>query len=101
MDKLEVKLKCDNDMELLNNHQELFYIDLIYAEHIDLVKRIIILLRNNDDYYQQSLQEGVAELFPNGVEDPGYFFFGYYMKKENIHLQPLSKLVQDMVAVLS
>ena len=98
MDRLEVKLKCDSSAEMLNNHQKLFHIDLIYAEHIDVVKRIIVLLRNNNDYYRRSLQDGVGELFPNGVEDPGYFFFGYYMKKENVHLQPLSKLVQDVVA---
>jgi len=35
------------------------------------------------------------------VEDPGYFFFGYYMKKENIHLQPLSKMVQDVVEAMT
>lgn len=100
MDNLEVKLKCDTDTELLNNHQELFHIDWIYAEHLDVVKRIIILLRTNDNYYRQSLQDGVSELFPNGVEDPGFFFFGYYMNKENTHLQPLSKLVQDVVEVM-
>ena len=48
----------------------------------------------------QSLVTSLSELLPNGVEDPGYFFFGYYMKKENVHMQPLSKLVQDMVEVL-
>lgn len=97
MERLEVKLKCDSSAEMLKNHQELFHIDLIYSEHIDVVKRIIVLLRNNNDYYRRSLQDSVVELFPNGVEDPGYFFFGYYMKKENVHLQPLSKLVQDVV----
>lgn len=100
MDKLEVKLKCETDKAMLDNHQELFHIDYIYAEHLDVVKRIIVLLRNNDDYYQKSLIESLPELLPNGVEDPGYFFFGYYMKKENIHMQPLSKLVQDVVEVM-
>lgn len=98
MDRLEVKLKCDSSEELLDNHQRLFHIDLIYAEHIDVVKRIIVILQANSDYYRQSLNESVGRLFPNGVEDPGYFFFGYYMKNENVHLQPLSKLVQDVVA---
>lgn len=97
MDKLEVKLKCDSIPSILDNHQELFHIDLIYAEHIDVVKRIIVTLQANSDYYRQSLSESVGRLFPNGVEDPKYFFFGYYMKKENVHLQPLSKLVQDVV----
>ena len=97
MDKLEVKLKCDSIPSILDNHQELFHIDLIYAEHIDVVKRIIVILQANSDYYRQSLSESVGTLFPNGVEDPKYFFFGYYMKKENVHLQPLSKLVQDVV----
>lgn len=98
MDKLEVKLKCDSIPSILDNHQELFHIDLIYAEHIDVVKRIIVILQANSDYYRQSLNESVGVLFPNGVEDPKYFFFGYYMKKENVHLQPLSKLVQDVMA---
>lgn len=98
MDKLEVKLNCDKNTVMLKNHQDLFHIDYIYAEHLDVVKRIIILLRNNDGYYQQSLRDSVPELLPNGVEDPGYFFFGYYMEKKNIHMQPLSKLVQDLVA---
>lgn len=97
MDRLEVKLRCDSDAALLENHQKLFHIDLIYAEHMDVVKHIIVILQANSDYYRQSLQDGVRELFPNGVEDPEYFFFGYYMKKENVHLQPLSKLVQDIV----
>ena len=99
-DKLEVKLKCDMDTEMLKNHQDLFHIDYIYAEHLDVVKRIILLMRNNSNYFQKALQESVAELFPNGMEDPGYFFFGYYMRKENVHLQPLSKLVQDVVEVM-
>lgn len=100
MDKLEVKLKCDRDTDsdMLANHQELFHIDLIYAVHIDVVQRVIIILRANGGYYRQSLKEGLDELFPMGVEDPGYFFFGYYMKKENVHMQPLSKLVQDVVS---
>lgn len=97
LDSLEVKLKCDSSQELLDNHQDLFHIDLIYAEHVDVVKRIIVILQANSDYYRQSLSESVGRLFPNGVEDPGYFFFGYYMKNENVHLQPLSKLVQDVV----
>ena len=98
MDKLEVHLKCDSNPDLLKNHQELFHIDLIYAEHIDVVERVIVVLRSNGDYYRKSLQEGLDELFPNGVEDPGYFFFGYYMHKDNVHLQPLSKMVQDVVS---
>ena len=97
LDSLEVKLKCDSSQDLLENHQGLFHIDLIYAEHVDVVKRIIVILQANSDYYRQSLSESVGRLFPNGVEDPEYFFFGYYMKKENVHLQPLSKLVQDVV----
>lgn len=97
MERLEVKLKCDSCEEMLKNHQKLFHIDLIYAEHKDVVQRIIVILQANSSYYRQSLQDGVRELFPNGVEDPGYFFFGYYMKKEYVHLQPLSKLVQDVV----
>ena len=97
MDKLEVKLKCDIIPSILDNHQELFHIDQIYAEHIDVVKRIIVILKANESFYRKSLQASLSTLFPFGVEDPGYFFFGYYMKKENIHLQPLSKLVQDIV----
>ena len=100
MDKLELKLDSDDD-QLLENHQRLFHIDLIYTEHLDVAKRIIVLLRNNSPYYQKSLQEGLKTLFPFGVEDPGYFFFGYYMKKENIHLQPLSKMVQDVVEAMT
>ena len=100
MDKLEVNLKCDTNPNLLKNHQELFHIDVIYAEHIDVVERVIVVLRANGDYYRKSLQEGLDELFPNGVEDPDYFFFGYYMDKENVHLQPLSKMVQDVVSQL-
>lgn len=100
MVKLEVNLKCNSNPELLKNHQELFHIDLIYAEHIDLVERVIVVLRANGDYYRKSLQDGLDELFPNGVEDPGFFFFGYYMKKENVHLLPLSKMVQDVVRQL-
>lgn len=64
---------------------------------MDVVKRIIVILQTNSGYYRQSLQDCVRELFPNCVEDPGYFFFGYYMKKENVHLKQLSKLVQDIV----
>ena len=100
MDKLELKLDSEDDA-LLENHQKLFHIDLIYAEHLDIVQRIIVLLRDNSTYYQKSLQEGLEKLFPMGVEDPGFFFFGYYMKKENIHMQPLSKMVQDVVEAMT
>lgn len=63
--------------------------------------QVQMLLRNNSPYYRKSLQEGLKTLFPLGVEDPGYFFFGYYMKKENIHLQPLSNMVQDVVEAMT
>ncbi len=101
MDKLEVKLKCDSSQDMLDNHQELFHIDLIYTQHIDVVQRIIVILKANESFYRKSLQDSLSTLFPMGVEDPGYFFFGYYMEKENIHLQLLSKLVQDVVEQVS
>ena len=96
MDELEVKL-CSDNKELLKNHQELFHIDSIYAEHIDVVQRIILIMQANSPYYREALQTALDSLFPLGVDDPQFFFFGYYLKKENIHLQPLSKLVQDVV----
>ena len=99
MDKLEVKLNS-SDGELLKNHQDLFHIDLIYAQHIETVQRIIVMLRANSDYYMISLQESLDALFPMGVEDPECFFFGFHMKREHVHMQPLNMLVQDVVKVL-
>ena len=99
MENLEVKLASGNS-ELLKNHQDLFHIDLIYAQHIEVVQRIIVLLRANSDYYRISLQESLEALFPMGVEDPESFFFGFHMKREYVHRQPLNMLVQDVVEVL-
>lgn len=102
MENLEVKLTITNTdyTDLLNNHQDLFHIDLIYAQHIETVQRIIVKLRANSDYYMISLQESLDALFPMGVEDPESFFFGFHMKKEHVHLQPLNMLVQDVVKSL-
>lgn len=99
MDKLAVMLHS-NDTRLLANHKRLFHINEIYSQHADVLQRLVVTLKNNRPEYRQSLQDSLAELFPNGVEDPQYFFFGYYMKSDHIHRQPLSKMVQDVVKQL-
>ena len=98
MDKLEVKLNSNN-ATLLENHQKLFHIDEIYEQHIDVVQELIVKMRNFSDGNQQATMDSVAILFPNGVDDPERFFFGYYMDKEYVHYRPLSKLAQDVVAI--
>lgn len=98
MDKLEVKLNSSNTT-LLKNHQKLFHIDEIYEQHIDVVEELIIKMRNFSDSNQRATMESVAILFPNGVDDPERFFFGYYMEKKHVHYRPLSKLAQDVVAI--
>lgn len=98
MDKLEVKLNSNN-ATLLENHQKLFHIDEIYEQHIDVVQELIVKMRDFSDSNQQATMDSVAILFPNGVDDPERFFFGYYMDKEYVHYRPLSKLAQDVVAI--
>ena len=98
MDKLEVKLNSNN-ATLLENHQILFHIDEIYEQHIDVVQELIVKMRDFSDSNQQATMDSVAILFPNGVDDPERFFFGYYMDKEYVHYRPLSKLAQDVVAI--
>lgn len=99
MSSLYVELSSD-DADLLSNHLELFHINQIYAQHTDVLHRLMVIMKSNSNSYQQSLQDGLSELFPCGVEDPEYFFFGYYMKPEHVHYQPLSKMVQDVVQIL-
>lgn len=98
MDKLEVKLNSNN-ATLLENHQKLFHIDEIYEQHIDVVQELIVKMRDFSESNQQATMDSVAILFPNGVDDPERFFFGYYMDKEYVHYRPLSKLAQDVVAI--
>lgn len=98
MDKLEVKLNSNN-ATLLENHQKLFHIDEIYEQHIDVVQELIVKMRDFSNSNQQATMDSVAILFPNGVDDPERFFFGYYMDKEYVHYRPLSKLAQDVVAI--
>lgn len=96
-----IKIHLDSrDSNLLHNHQKLFHIDLLYAEHTDIAEYIIVKCRTYNETYMQSLQESLNVLFPNGTEDPGFFFWGYYMEKEHIHYQPLTKLVQDIVEIM-
>lgn len=99
MDQLGVSLHS-NDARLLANHKRLFHINEIYSQHTDVLQRLVVTLKNNRPEYRQSLKDSLTELFPNGVEDPQYFFFGYYMKSDLIHCQPLSKMVQDVVMQL-
>ena len=98
MEKLEVKLNSNNTT-LLENHQELFHIDEIYEQHKDIVEELIVKMRDFSDSNQQATMESIPVLFPNGVDDPERFFFGYYMDKEHVHYRPLSKLAQDVVAI--
>lgn len=98
MSSLYVELNCD-DADLLQNHLELFHINQIYSQHTDVLQRLIVILKCNRPSYTQALEDGLEELFPEGVEDPECFFFGYYMKPEHVHYQPLSKMVQDVVKV--
>ena len=98
MEKIGVRLNS-SDMTLLKNHQKLFHIDEIYEQHKDVVEELIVKMRNFSDSNQRATMESVAILFPNGVDDPERFFFGYYMDKNYVHYRPLSKLVQDVVAI--
>jgi hypothetical protein len=98
-DNLHVELQSDNK-ELLENHQKLFHIDQIYSQHADVLQRVVVIMKSNNEAYRASLKDSLTSLFPNGVNDPEYFFFGYYMQTEHIHLQPLSKMVQDVVKQL-
>lgn len=100
MSSIEIYLDS-NDSHLLENHQNLFHIDLLYAQHIDVVQYIIIKSRTYNTTYMKSLQDSLGVLFPDGTDDPEYFFWGYYMKQEHIHYQPLTKLVQDIVKIIS
>ena len=50
--------------------------------------------------YMQSLKESLDTLFPFGVDEPESFFFGYHLKKEHVHLQPLNMLVQNVVEMI-
>jgi hypothetical protein len=98
-DNLHVELQSDNK-ELLENHQKLFHIDQIYSQHTDVLQRVVVIMKSNNEAYKASLKDSLTSIFPNGVKDPEYFFFGYYMQPEHIHLQPLSKMVQDVVKQL-
>lgn len=98
MSSLYVELKSD-DPDLLSNHLARFHINQLYSQHTDVLQRLIVILKANSRSYVKSLNDSLEELFPNGVDDPEYFFFGYYMKPEHIHYQPLSKMVQDVVRI--
>jgi len=98
MGVLEVKLNSE-DKNLLKNHQDRFHIDMIYEQHLDVVEELIVKMRAFSKCNQTATEESLAELFPNGVEDPERFFFGYYMDKEHVHSRPLSKLAQDVVGM--
>jgi 5-methylcytosine-specific restriction endonuclease McrA len=99
LENLHVELKSDNK-DLLDNHRNLFHIDQIYSQHTDVLQRVVVIMKSNNRAYRASLKESLTNLFPDGVQDPEYFFFGYYMQPEHIHLQPLSKMVQDVVKQL-
>jgi len=99
LENLHVVLKSDNK-DLLDNHKSLFHIDQIYSQHTDVLQRVVVIMKSNNKAYRASLKESLTNLFPDGVQDPEYFFFGYYMQPEHIHLQPLSKMVQDVVKQL-
>jgi hypothetical protein len=99
LENLHVELQSDNK-DLLDNHQDLFHIDQIYSQHTDVLQRVVVIMKSNNKAYRASLKESLTNLFPDGVQDPEYFFFGYYMQPEHIHLQPLSKMVQDVVKQL-
>lgn len=93
-----VLVKLDShDTKLLANHQELFLVDMVYGQHIDIAKETLVRLYMNDVYYRKQLHESLVELFPNGVESPERFFWGNYMNKKEIHRRPMSKYMQDVV----
>lgn len=97
MESIEITLDCV-DRALLEEHQKLFHIDLIYAHHVDVVEEIIVKLHTYSTDYLETLTEGLGRLFPMRPESPERFFFGYYMDPDKIHYRPHSKLVQDTVA---
>lgn len=93
----QLAIRLDGKYKLRMSQQNLFMIDLVYAEQIDVAKEVLVRMYVNDKWYRKQLQASLDYLFPNGVESPERFFWGNYLHPNEVHHRPLSMLIQDIV----
>lgn len=83
------------DLNLKENHEELFHITELYNQHKDIVEEIIWKSRIYNKSYKDSLSDSFTKLFPN-TSNFNRFILGNYDSPKDIHKRPMAKLVQDI-----
>ena len=94
--RIEFDFSIKKDKAKVDKHIEVFNIKNLYNEHKDIVsellqKRVIY----SDDYINSLLNDYEGKLF-NNKEDLLRLITGGYIKDEDLHKRPLSKLTKDI-----
>lgn len=83
------------DLDLKENHEDLFHITELFSQHKDIVEEIIWKSRIYNKSYKDSLSDSFTKLFPN-TSNFNRFILGNYDNPKEIHKRPLAKLAQDI-----
>ncbi len=83
------------DLNLKENHEDLFHISELYNQHKDIVEEIIWKSRIYNKSYKDSLSDSFTKLFPN-TSNFNRFILGNYDNPKEIHKRPMAKLAQDI-----
>ena len=87
------------DMNLKNNHEELFHISELYKQHKDIIEELIWKSKVYNNSYKMSLSDSFSKKFPNS-SNFNRFILGNYDNPKDIHRRPMAKMVQDIAKEL-
>ncbi|MCT4636610.1 MAG: hypothetical protein N4A72_02785 [Bacteroidales bacterium] len=86
------------EIDIVNRHNELFDLDLIYERHKDIAHKILVFARMYDKHYQNSMKS-IEGLFPDRSTVLKYLI-GSLLLEDGISNHPLDKLTNDLVKQL-
>lgn len=89
----------DGDIELLQNHNELFQIQKIYDAQKDIGEELVWKFKANPSVYRSVLNKSFHKIFP----DPSIIdrmLIGNYSKPEETFKRPLAKYTHDIARQL-
>ncbi len=97
--KLSINFSCINDTKLEKGQNEFFHIKKLYQAHTDVAEEIVWKSRVYDSIALDNYKKTFTKL---GFTESQFrrFILGNYAEKEDVHMRPLAKLIQDIAKQL-
>jgi hypothetical protein len=89
----------NGDVDLIENHNELFQVQGITDCNVDLVEELVHKAKVYNDSYKKTIVDSFKGLFPDTTLI-NRLLIGNYDKPEDIHKRPMAKFTQDIAKQL-